>query len=90
MLTSLVEKYVIYFNVQAEHVQYMLMVIAALSLILILTVVSSIPQNSDICQVLQNLSSNLTASQKHRTERNNKSNTLKLSQFVFINVCFWR
>ena len=53
MLTSLVEKYEIYFNVQAEDVQYMLIIIVALSLILILTVVSSIPQNSDICQVLQ-------------------------------------
>ena len=49
----------------------MLMVIVAPSLILILTVVSGIQQKSDICQVLKSLSSNLTASQKHRTERNN-------------------
>ena len=47
------------------------MVIVAPSLILILTVVSGIQQKSDICQVLKNQSSNLAASQKHRTERNN-------------------
>ena len=41
------------------------------SLIFILTVVSGIQQKSDICKVLKNLSSDLTASQKHRTERNN-------------------
>ena len=41
----------------------MLIVIVAPSLILILTVVSGIQQKSDICQVLKNLSSNLTASQ---------------------------
>ena len=82
MLTSLLEKYEIYFNVQAEDVQYMLIIIVTLSLILILTVVSSIPQNSDICQVLQK--------PKHRTERNDQSDRLKLSQFFFINVCFWR
>ena len=70
--------------------QYMLMVIVALSLILVLTVVSGTQQKSDICQVLKNLSSNLTASQKHHTERNNSSNRLNFSQFVFINVCFWR
>ena len=38
----------------------MLMVIVAPSLILIPTVVSGIQQKTDICQVLQNLSSNLT------------------------------
>ena len=51
--------------------QYMLMVIVALSLFLLLTVVSDTQQKSDICQVLKNLSSNLTTSQKHRTEINN-------------------
>ena len=51
-----------------RDVQYMLMVIVALSLILVLTIVSGIQQKSDICQVLKYLSSNLTASQKHRTE----------------------
>ena len=69
MLTSLVEKYSIY--LKQRDVQYMLMVIVAPSLILILTVVSGIQQISDICQVLKNLSSNLTASQNYRTERNN-------------------
>ena len=54
-----------------RDVQYMLMVIVALSLILVLTVVSDTQQKSDVCQVLKNLSSNLTASQKHRTEINN-------------------
>ena len=70
MLTSLVEKkYGIY--LKQRGVQNMLMVIVAPSLILILTVVSGIQQKSDICQVLKSLSSNLTASQKHRTEGNN-------------------
>ena len=69
MLTSLVEKYSIY--LKQRDVQYMLMVIVAPSLILILTVVSGIQQISDICQVLKNLSSNLTTSQNYRTERNN-------------------
>ena len=73
-----------------RDVQYVLMVIVALSLILVLTVVSDTQQKSHICQVLKNLSSNLTASQKHRTDMNTQSNRLKLSQFVFINVCFWR
>ena len=54
-----------------RDVQYMLMVIVALSLILVLTVVSDTQQKSDVCQVLKNLFSNLTASQKHRTEINN-------------------
>ena len=72
MLTSLVEKYGIYFKPRDVClVQYILMVIVAPSLILILTVVSGIQQTSDICQVLKNLSSNLTALQKYRTERNN-------------------
>ena len=69
MLTGLVEKYGIY--LKQIDVQYMLMVIVASSLILIPSVVSGIQQKSDICQVLKNLSSNLTASQKRRTERNN-------------------
>ena len=69
MLKSLVEKYGIY--LKQRDVQYMLMVIVAPSFILILTVVSGIQQKSDVCQVLKNLSSNLTASQKHRTVRNN-------------------
>ena len=54
-----------------RDIQYMLMVIVALSLILVLTGVSDTQQKSDICQVLKNLSSNLTASQKQRTEINN-------------------
>ena len=54
-----------------RDVQYMLMVIVALSLILVLTVVSDTQQKSDVFQVLKNLPSNLTASQKHRTEINN-------------------
>ena len=69
MLTSLVEKYGIY--LKQRDVQYMSMVIVAPSLILILAVVSGIQQKIDICQVLKYISSNLTASQKHRTERNN-------------------
>ena len=72
-----------------RDVQYMLMVIVALSLILVLTVVSDTQQKSHICQVLKNLSSNFTASQKHHTDMNNQSKRLKLSQFVFINVCFF-
>ena len=62
MLASLVEIYDIYFNVQAKDVQYMLMVIVVLSLILKLTVVSGTQEKSDICKVLQKISSNLTAS----------------------------
>ena len=73
-----------------RDVQYMLMVIVALSFILVLTVVSGAHQKSDICQVLNNISSNLTASQKPRTDMSNQSNRLKLSPFVFINVCVWR
>ena len=69
MLTSLVEKYGIY--LYQRDVQYMLMVIVTPSFILILTVVSGIQQKSDICQVLKNLSSDLTASQNHRSVRNN-------------------
>ena len=69
MLTSLVETYDIY--LKQRDVQYMLLDIVTPSLILILTVVPGIQQISDICQVLNNLSSNLTASQKHRTERYN-------------------
>ena len=45
-----------------RDVQYMLMVIVALSLILVLTVVSDTQQKSDTYQVLKKLSSNLTAS----------------------------
>ena len=52
MLTSLVEKYDIYFK--QRDVQYMFMVIVAPSLILILTDVSGIQQKSDICQVQKN------------------------------------
>ena len=81
MLTSLVEKHDICFT--QRDVQYMLMIIVGQSLILILTVVSALNKNlmyaksvydqqkSDVCQVLKNLSSNLTAPQKHRNERNN-------------------
>ena len=69
MLTRLVEKSGIY--LKQRDVQYMLMVIVAPSFIFILTVVSGIQQNSDVCQVRKNLSSNLTASQNHRTVRNN-------------------
>ena len=36
---------------------------------IILTVVSGIQEKSDICQALKNLSSNLTASRKHHTEK---------------------
>ena len=68
MLSSLVDKYGIY--VKQRDVQYMLMVIVASSFVLILTVVSGIQQKSDVCQVKKNLSSNLTASQKHRIVRN--------------------
>ena len=56
---------------EQRDVQYMLMIIVALSLILVLTVVSDTQQKSDVCQVLKNLSSNFMASQKHRTEINN-------------------
>ena len=73
-----------------RDVQYMLMVIVALSFILVLTVVSGAHQKSDICQSLNNISLNLTASQKPRTDMSNQSNRLKLSPFVFINVCVWR
>ena len=54
-----------------RDVHYMLMVIMAMSLILVLSVVLGTQQKSDIFQVLINLFSNLTASQKHRTEINN-------------------
>ena len=58
-----------------KDVRYMLMVIVALSLVLILTVVSDTQQKYDICQVLkQNPFSNLTASQKHFTEIYDQSN----------------
>ena len=52
MLTSLVEKYDIYFK--QRDVRYMLMVIVAPSLILILTDVSGVQQKSDICQAQKN------------------------------------
>ena len=58
-----------------RDVQYMLMVNVALSLILVLTVVLGTQQKSDICQVLKYLSSNLKASQKHRTEIKTNSQT---------------
>ena len=68
MLTSLVEKYGIYFK--QRDVQYILMFIVAPSLILILIVVSGIQQKSDICQVLKKSIFKFNGITKHRAERN--------------------
>ena len=70
MLTSLVENMAFTLSKETFSSVHINGFVAP-SLIFMLTVVSGIQQKSDICQVLKKFSSNLTASQKHRTERNN-------------------